>query len=292
MLRSFSVLFLSLFLISSSAFAEQSNSIQIKGSDTMVNLGQAWAEAFMRSKPEALIAVTGGGSGTGIAALLSSSCDIAQSSRKMSEKEYELAKSKGLAVKEIQVGIDAIAFVVHLENPINEITIDQLSDIFTGKITNWKEIGGPDESILALSRERNSGTHVFVLEEIVRKGKKENKDEFASSVLMLPSSQAIEQEVFSSKAAIGYFGLGYLNDKVKALHVVNPKTNTAVAPSVESALDGTYPLSRPLLFYLPHEPQELVKEFVDFVLSDKGQQVVLEMHFVPLNKSQVQNPSH
>lgn len=267
--------------------APETNSIQIKGSDTMVNLGQAWAEAFMEQHPEALIAVTGGGSGTGISALMSGSCDIAQSSRDMSPKEFEQAKSKGLDVQDILVGIDAVVMVVHPDNPVEELTIDQLSDIFTEKITNWKEVGGKDESILVLSRERNSGTHVYVLEDVVRKGKKDGSEEFAPSVLMLSSSQAIEQEVSSSLAALGYFGLGYLNPNVKALRIFNSKTNTYVAPSMETALDKTYPLSRPLHFYLPRPPEGIVKEFSDFVLSDEGQKIVQETHFVPIEKQQV-----
>jgi len=281
--------FLLLFLLFQfQAFAKETNSIQIKGSDTMVNLGQAWAESFMEQNPNALIAVTGGGSGTGITALINGSCDIAQSSRDMSPKEYKLAKSKNLDVKEMTVGIDAIAMVVNPDNPVEELTLDQLSDIFTGKITNWKEVSGKDEAILVLSRERNSGTHVYVLEDVVRKGKKEGPEEFAASVLMMPSSQALEQEVSSSKAAIGYFGLGYLTSKVKALRVLNPNTNTYVAPSVETATNETYPLSRPLHFYLPRQPEGIVKQFVDFVFSDKGQLIVLETNFVPLKKEQVQ----
>ncbi|MBI4358743.1 MAG: phosphate ABC transporter substrate-binding protein [Candidatus Omnitrophica bacterium] len=267
--------------------AEDAHSIQIKGSDTMVNLGQAWAEAFMGENPSALIAVTGGGSGTGIAALMNGTCNIAQSSREMSEKEYGLARQKGLDIKEIQVGIDALAVVVHPENPVRELTIDQLSDIFTGKVKNWKELGGKDEPILVLSRERNSGTHVYFLEEVVRKGKKDSREEFAPPVLMMLSSQAVEQEAAENKTAIGYFGLGYLNERVKALNLLSEKTKTYVAPTVENALDGTYPLSRPLLFYLPGEAQGIVKEFIDFVLSQKGQSIVLDMRFVPLRSESI-----
>ena len=256
--------------------------ITIKGSDTMVNLGQAWAEAFMMERPDVLIAVTGGGSGTGIAALLNKSCEIAQSSRNISNKEHELAKQKGIDVKEIKVAVDALAFVVHPDNPVEELTIDQLSDIFTGKITNWKEVGGHDEAVLALSRERNSGTHVYVLEEVVRKGKKDGTEEFAPTVLMMPSSQALEQEVAMSKTAIGYFGMGYLSPQVKAIRI--KKSGEYAAPTLEHAIDGTYPLSRSLLFYLPGEPQGMVKEFIDFVLSEKGQTIVQEMDFVPLKK--------
>ena len=281
----FFVLVFSLF--QSSLFAADTNSIQIKGSDTMVNLGQAWAEAFMGKHPEALIAVTGGGSGTGISALISGTCDIAQSSREMSSKEFDLAKSKGLNVQGIIAGIDAVVMVVHPDNPVEELIIDQLSDIFTGKITNWKEVGGKDEAILVLSRERNSGTHVYVLEDVVRKGKKDGPEEFAPSVLMMPSSQAIEQEVSSGNAAIGYFGLGYLNPKVKALRIFNSKSNAYISPSMETALNKTYPLSRPLYFYLPRPPEGIVKQFVDFALSDEGQKIVEETHFVPIGKQQV-----
>ena len=270
--------------VSPATFSEEPNSIQLKGSDTMVNLGQAWAEAFMGKNPSALIAVTGGGSGTGIAALLNGTCDIAQSSREMSEKERGLGSQKGLNVQEVKVGIDALAVVVHPENPIRQLSIEQLSDIFTGKIKNWKDLGGKDESILVLSRERNSGTHVYFLEEVVRGGNKSGPEEFAPTVLMMPSSQAIEQEVSGNQAAIGYFGLGYLNPRVRALDILQKNTAAYVSPSADSALNGAYPLSRPLLFYLPRQPKGIVKQFVDFVLSQEGQAIVLDMHFVPLRK--------
>ncbi|MBI4372378.1 MAG: PstS family phosphate ABC transporter substrate-binding protein, partial [Candidatus Omnitrophica bacterium] len=269
--------------VSSIGFADES--MTVKGSDTMVNLGQAWAEAFMGENPSALIAVTGGGSGTGIAALMSGTCDIAQSSRDMTKKEYELAQAKGLNVQEIIVGMDALAVVAHPSNPVQEVTIAQLSGIFSGKIKNWKEIGGNNEPILVLSRERNSGTHVYFLEEVVRKGEKNNPEEFAPSVLMMPSSQAIEQEVADNPSAIGYFGLGYLSSKVKPLRIFQEETKTVIEPTVENALNKTYPLSRPLYFYLPNEAQGLVKQFVDFALSEKGQAIVLEMHFVPFHQS-------
>ncbi|MBI4368006.1 MAG: phosphate ABC transporter substrate-binding protein [Candidatus Omnitrophica bacterium] len=277
----FPVFFLVCATVSS---AQESRSVQIKGSDTMVNLGQAWAEVFMGHHPEALLAVTGGGSGTGIAALLNGTCDIAQSSRKISEKEYALASEKFQNVQEIPTAMDAVAFVVHPDNPVKQVTIEQLSDIFTGKMENWKELGGEDKPILALSRERNSGTHVYVLEDVVRKGNPKGPEEFAPSVLMMPSSQAIEQEVSSNRAAIGYFGLGYLSPHLRALAVREDRTGEFIAPGLESALDGSYPVSRPLYFYLPGEPRGLVKEFIDFVLSEEGQAVVLDMQFVPLRK--------
>ena len=157
------------------SFAEGVSSIQIKGSDTMVNLGQAWAEAFLEENPTAFIAVTGGGSGTGIAALINGTCDIAQSSREISKKESELAGQKGRNVTDVIAALDAVAFVVHSDNPVTEMKIDQLSDIFTGKTRNWKELGGQDAEILVLSRERNSGTHIYILEEVVRKGNKKGR---------------------------------------------------------------------------------------------------------------------
>ena len=272
---------ISLFLYSFSSFAGNSSSIQIKGSDTMVNLGQSWAEEFMTEHPSASVAVTGGGSGTGIAALINGTCDIAQSSRSIEAKERDLAKQKGLNVQEIVVANDAIVMVAHPDNPVQGLTIDQLSDIFTGKIKNWKEVGGKDAAILVLSRERNSGTHVFVLEAVVRKGNPNGPEEFAPTVLMMPSSQAIEQEVAGNQTAIGYFGLGYLSPKVKAFGVFQNQKGTFVKPSVESVLDRSYPIHRSLLFYLPREPEGTVKEFVNFVLSERGQEIVLEMKFVP-----------
>lgn len=256
--------------------------IQMKGSDTMVNLGQAWAEAFMTAHPQASIAVTGGGSGTGIAALISGTCDVAESSRSMKSEEIEQAKSKGRDVKEFTVGIDALTVVIHPSNPVSQLTIDQLSGIFTGKITNWKEVGGLDLPIVALSRERNSGTHIYFLENVVRRGHEKGPEEFDPRILMLPSSQAIAEEVAQNPDAIGYFGLGYLTPKQKALAVAKTEKGPFILPSVEAASKGDYPISRSLLIYTPGEPQGLVKQFIDFILSPEGQNIVKEMDFVPL----------
>ncbi len=256
--------------------------IQIKGSDTMVNLGQAWVEAFMKTHPELPIAVTGGGSGTGIAALLEGSTDIAQSSRAMEPKEFEMAKKKGIDPKVFHVANDGIAVVVNPSNPINKLTIKQLSDIFTGKIVNWKEVGGPDKSIVVLSRERNSGTHVFFLESIVKMGDKKSKNEFAAKVLMMPSSQAIVEEVSSNPSSIGYFGLGYLTSKEKDVAVAKDVNSPAISPTVKTVLNKTYPISRSLLFYTNGKPSAKTKSFIDFVLSPEGQKIVLKMDFVPI----------
>lgn len=229
--------------------------LQIKGSDTMVNLGQAWAEAFMQKNPNISIAITGGGSGTGISALISGTTDIAQCSREMEPKELESAKVKNVVPKEIQVANDGIAVVVNPKNKVNKLTIKQLSDIFTEKIKNWKELGGEDKKIVVLSRERNSGTHVFFLEHVIKMGDKKNKNEFAPTVLMMPSSQAIVEEVISNPSAIGYIGLGYLNNKQKALAIAKNEKSSYELPNVKSVLSGKYPISRALLFYINGEPK-------------------------------------
>lgn len=256
--------------------------VQIKGSDTMVNLGQAWSEDFMKANPAISIAVTGGGSGTGIAALIGGTTDITQASRNMEPKEIAQAKKRGIDPKEIHVANDGITLVVNPANPVSKLTRQQLSDIYTGKIKNWKEVSGHDLKIVALSRERNSGTHVFFLEHVVKMGDPKNKNEFAPSILMMPSSQAIIEEVNSNPSAIGYVGLGYLTPKEKALAVANSKGSAYVVPSVRSVLSKQYPISRSLLFYTNGEPSGEVKPFVDYVLSPAGQKIVLKMDFVPV----------
>ncbi|HNV86037.1 MAG TPA: phosphate ABC transporter substrate-binding protein [Candidatus Omnitrophota bacterium] len=263
---------------------QDSGSLQIKGSDTMVNLGQAWAEEFMMKHPEASIAVTGGGSGTGIASLINGTCDVAEASREMKPQELDIAKQNGRDVREYKVAIDAVAVVVNPSNPVKELTVEQMSRIYTGEYTNWKELGGKDQKILALSRERNSGTHVFFLEHVVRKGNEKGPEQFAPPVLMLPSSQAIIEEVAQSEGTIGYVGLGYVSPRVKPLGVSKSPEGPFIYPTMGTALDGAYPLSRYLLFYTATEPHGIEKTFIDFVLSDEGQKIVETMDFVPLRK--------
>jgi len=248
----------------------------------MVNLGQAWAEEFMKENPEVSVAVTGGGSGTGIAALINKTTDIAECSRSMEPKEIELAKNKGVNPYEIIVGNDGIAVVVALENPVNKLTLKQLSDIFSGKIKNWKEAGGADEPIVALSRDRNSGTHVFFLEHVVKLNQKDNPAEFAKGVLMMPSSQAIVDEVAANPAAIGYIGLGYVNDRMKVIAVAKSAGAAYITPSIKTVTNKTYSVSRPLYMYTNGAPSGEVKSFIDFALSGAGQKIVLDMDFVSI----------
>lgn len=262
--------------------AQQANSLQIKGSDTMVNLGQAWAEEFMKSDPGASVAVTGGGSGTGIAALLSGTCEIAELSRELKPEEIDLARQKGFAPRQITVALDGLAVVVHPANPVSRLTLDQLAAVFSGAIRNWDGIGGQDLPVVVLSREVNSGTHVYFKEHVLRRGRKESQAEFAANALMLPSSQAIADEVAQNPGAIGYFGMGYVSARVKTLEVARDAASPFVAPSIENVVSQAYPISRPLLMVTRGAPQGLAAKFLDFVLSPAGQGIVARIDFVPV----------
>ncbi|MDP3787144.1 MAG: PstS family phosphate ABC transporter substrate-binding protein [Candidatus Omnitrophota bacterium] len=278
-------LILIMFLVVNFASAASSkNSIQVKGSDTMVNLGQAWAERYMEKNPTDFIAVTGGGSGTGFSSLISGTCDIAMSSRNIKEKEIGLAKQKGINPNEIKVALDGLAVVVNPANPVSKLTSDQLAGIFTGRISNWKKLGGKDEKIVILSREVNSGTHVYFKEHVLRRNDPNSKEEFAPSALMLSSSQAIADEVAGNTAAIGYYGMGYISAKQKAVAVAKDDRSEYVEPKIENVINGKYPISRPLFLYTNGVPQGLVKKFVDFTLSKEGQDAVLATDFVPINR--------
>ena len=278
------VLVLSAAMVATSAFAaKDKNSIQAKGSDTMVNLGQAWAEKYMEENAGDFIAVTGGGSGTGLSSLISGTCDIAMSSRNIKEKEIAIAKQKGINPNEIKVALDGLVVVVNPGNPISKLTIVQLADIFTGRVTNWKEVGGKDERIVVLSREVNSGTHVYFKEHVLRKNDPNSKEEFAPTALMLSSSQAIADEVAGNSAAVGYYGLGYISKKQKPLAIAKDEKSEYEAPTIENVINGKYPISRPLFLYTNGVPEGLAKKFVDFTLSKEGQDIVLKTDFVPIN---------
>ena len=269
-----------------SAYAAEGlkGSIQIKGSDTMVNLGQAWAEEFNKKNPNINVAVTGGGSGTGFSSLISNTCGIAMSSRNIKEKEIALAGKKGIKPNEIKVALDGLAVVVNPGSPVGKLTVAQLADIFTGRVTNWNEIGGKDEKIVILSREVNSGTHVYFKEHVLRKNDPNSKEEFTPRALMLSSSQAIADEVAGNPAAIGYYGMGYISKKQKPVNIAKDEKSEYEAPSIENVINGKYPISRPLFLYSNGTPEGLVKKFVDFTLSKEGQDIVLATDFVPVNR--------
>jgi phosphate transport system substrate-binding protein len=274
-----------MFLFLSSANGtSRKNVIQIKGSDTMINLAQTWAEKYMEKNPEEFIAVTGGGSGTGLSSLISGTCDIAMSSRNIKEKEVELARQKGIKPYEIEVALDGLTVVVNPKNPVSKLTIDELAAIFTDKIGNWKDVGGKSTSIVILSREVNSGTHVYFKEHVLRKNDPNSKEEFAPRALLLSSSQAIADEVAQNPDAIGYYGMGYISKKQKPILIAKDKKSEYVLPTIQNVINGKYPISRPLFLYTNGQPQGLVKKFVDFVLSKEGQDIVLETDFVPIKE--------
>ena len=257
--------------------------VEVKGSDTMVNLSQAWAEAYTKEHPDANISVIGGGSGVGIAALINGDTDIAAASREMTTEELAQARARGMNPQEFIVARDGLSVIVNQANPVNRLTIAQLSDIFTGKITNWKRLGGKNQKIVALSRDRSSGTHVFFLEHIVRSSNP--KAEYANSVLMLPSSRAIADEVAGNAAAIGYVGMGYVDkSKHKPIAVAKDADSPYVEPTERNVLNGAYPLARPLYFYTPGQPTAAVKDFINFALSDEGQKIVVKQDFVPVRE--------
>ena len=278
------ILFLGLVGLSLFSSSLARGGMQIKGSDTMVNLVQAWAEAYMEQKPEAFIAVTGGGSGTGFAALINGTSSMAASSRKIKSKEITLAEKRGVNPTEYKVALDGLAVVVHPDNSISQLTLDQLSDIFMGKIKNWKEVGGHDAEIVLLSREVNSGTHIYFKEHILKRGKKEGRIEFSPYALLMPSSQAIADEIKQNRDAIGYYGMGYVNEGQKALSIAIDDQSEYYFPSLENVLEGSYPISRPLFLYTDGKTASDVEDFLNFILSEEGQKIVVEIDFVPIRK--------
>lgn len=256
--------------------------IQNKGSDTLVNLALAWAERYREVDPNVSIAVTGGGSGTGIAALINGTVDIANASRQMKDDEIAAAQANGIDPVEFTVAIDALAVIVHPDNPVSELTIDQLADIFTGRVTNWQEVGGNDAPIIILSRETNSGTHVYFLEEVVRKGDKDNKDIFAPQTLLMPSSVGITSELRRNPNAIGYDGLGYVTEHEKVIAVAKDDDSPYVLPTVETGADGHYPIARGLYMYTAGQPTGVIADYLQWIRGPEGQQIVAELGFVPL----------
>lgn len=256
--------------------------IQNKGSDTMVNLALAWAEAYRVQQPATAIAVTGGGSGTGIAALINGTVDIANASREMKESEIEQARAQGVEPVEHVVAIDALAVIVNPANPVSQLTIDQLADIFTGRITNWQALGGDDAGIILVSRETNSGTHVYFLDEVVRKGDGDNHDIFAPQTMLMPSSVGITSEIQRNPHAIGYDGLGYVTEHEKLIAVARDAASPFVLPTVQSGADGSYPIARDLYMITAGEPSGAIADFIAWIVGPAGQQIVADLGFVPL----------
>jgi len=256
--------------------------IQNVGSDTVLNLALAWAETYQSENPEVRIAVTGGGSGNGIASLINGTVDIANASRQMKPEELEAAEENGIVPVEHIIARDAIAVVVHPENPVDRLTLQQLSAMFSGRITNWSQVGGEDRPIVLLSRESNSGTHVYFLEEVVRLGNKEDATLFSPDTLLMPSSEGISAEVRQNRNAVGYDGLGYVTPDQKPLAVAEGPDGPFVQPSIDTVNRGAYPIARDLYMYTAGEPEGAIAQYLDWIQSPQGQAIVRELGFVPL----------
>jgi phosphate transport system substrate-binding protein len=258
--------------------------IQNKGSDTIVNLALAWAERYQELHQDVRLSVTGGGTGTGITALIDGSADIANASRAMKKEEIASAEAKGVVPVEHVVARDAIAVIVNPENPVKELTLDQISLIFKGLINNWKEVGGEDRPIVRLSRETNSGTHVYFLESVIRMGSSKDKSIFSADTLLLPSSEGIISEVKDNPNAIGYDGLGYVIPEVKVLAVGKKQGGPYILPSVKTVNDGTYPISRDLYMYAPKDAKQPILDYLAWTVSPEAQDIVIKLGFVPVKK--------
>jgi phosphate transport system substrate-binding protein len=255
--------------------------LQNTGSDTLVNLALAWAERYIEIHPDVGISVTGGGSGTGIASLINGTIDIANASREMSKEEIALARSQGITPMRFTVALDAIAVVVNPRNPVSDLTVNQISDLYTRRITRWTQVGGDDRPVVLLSRESNSGTYVYFLEQVVRRGKAEGTELFCPETLLMPSSEGITTEIRQNPNAIGYDGLGYVTSDMKKVGISRGDGMPFVLPSVKSVRDGSYPVSRPLYMYTAGPPSGETKAYLDWVMHD-GQSLVNTLGFVAL----------
>ena len=253
-----------------------SHAQKIKGSDTVLPLSQKEAESYMKANPSQTVTVTGGGSGVGIAALLEGTTDIAQSSRLIKFDEKQKLQEGGKVAKEVTIAWDAIAIVVHPGNKVANLTREQLEGIFTGKITNWKAVGGDDMKIVPYSRETSSGTYEFFKESVLK-----NKN-YMSGIMSMPATGAIVQSISQTKGGIGYIGLAYLSKDVKAIHVSYDKGATYIEPSIVNAKNKSYPIVRPLLYYYEAKSEAVVKPYIDFVLSAEGQKIVSDIGFITL----------
>lgn len=267
---------LALTLVGMTLAAAAFAGVVIKGSDTVLPLSQKEAEVYLKDHADASITVIGGGSGVGIAAMIDGTCDIAQASRQIKSKESRQAKKNGIDPVQTVIARDAITVVVHPDNPVKKLTIEQIGKIFTGEFTNWKDVGGPNMPIVVYSRESSSGTYAFFREHVL------GGNEYSQSALLAPATGAIVQSVSQTAGAIGYIGMAYMTKEVHALAVAKTADAEYVAATPETAAAGSYPISRDLYYYTNGEPKGEVKAFLDFVLSEKGQNLVKEVGYVPV----------
>lgn len=249
---------------------------KIKGSDTVLPLSQEAAENYKKKNPASAVSVTGGGSGVGISALISGTTEIAQASRKIKFDEKLKIQESGNSLKEIIIAYDALSVIVNPSNKVSKLTREQLEGIFTGKITNWKEVGGEDLKIVPYSRETSSGTYEFFKESVLK-----NKN-YKSGIMSLPATGAIIQSISQTKGAIGYVGFAYLNTKVKTINISYDKGKTYVVPNITNVKNKTYPVVRPLYYYYLTKNSNKVKGFVDYILSPEGQKIVSNVGYITL----------
>ncbi|MCW8804783.1 MAG: PstS family phosphate ABC transporter substrate-binding protein [Ignavibacteriaceae bacterium] len=269
---------------------EEKTVISTKGSDTMVNLAQKWAEIYMQKNSNVSIQVTGGGSGTGVAALLNGTTDLANASRELKNSELETAREKGVTPVVYEVALDGIALIVHPDNKIDNLTIKQLSDIFSGKITNWKQLGGPDMIITLYGRENSSGTYEFFKEHVLGKNESGRQVDYSPATQVLQGTAALGEAVARDVKGIGYGGVGYFAERndVKILHIRKDKDSPAITPSengkvnYEAIWNGDYSISRYLYCFTNGDATGELKNYIDFILSSEGQKLVESMEYIPL----------
>ncbi len=266
--------FLLIAALSTAVFSK--TTITVKGSDTMVILAQRWAETYMEANPDVTLQVTGGGSGVGISALINGTTDICNSSRPMKPSEREKLKQRynSLGV-EIKVAKDGLSVYLNEQNPVQELSLDQLKKIYTGKITNWKEVGGPDAKIIVYGRENSSGTYVFFKDNVL------SGEDFTPSMQSLPGTAAVVNAVSKDKNAIGFGGAAYAKG-VKFAKLKKSAESPAYEPSEENVKSGNYPLSRFLYLYTRSKPTGAMKKYIDWILSPEGQQIVSKVGYFPV----------
>ncbi len=270
------ILIIGLMTLAPLASALAAEPVSVKGSDTMVILGQRWAEEFMKKGGDAQLQVTGGGSGTGISALINGTTDICMSSRMMKPAEKQKLRDRYATVGvEIPVAKDGLSIYVHKDNPVNELSMGQIRDIFLGKFTNWKEVGGPDNRIILYSRENSSGTYVFFKDTVL------GGRDFSPRAQTMPGTASVVNAVSKEKFGVGYGGAAYAKG-IKLVKVKKDERSVAILPDLKSVSDGSYALARPLFFYVRNKPSGNVKTFTDWVLSPEGQALVTKVGFFPL----------
>jgi phosphate transport system substrate-binding protein len=266
--------FCGMLLLGSTLAAEEK--ITVKGSDTMVILAQRWAERYMTAHPDVSIQVTGGGSGTGISALINGTTDICNSSRPMKPAERDKLKQRfGTRGVEIKCAQDGLSLYVNEMNPVTELTMEQIKGIYTGKITSWKDVGGPDQRTIVYGRENNSGTYVYFKDNVL------GGEDFAATVQSMPGTAAVVNAVSKDKFGIGYGGAAY-GKGIRELKVKADAKSPAYAPTLENIKSGVYPVSRFLFMYVKNRPTGAMKEYIDWILGEDGQRIVSEVGYFPI----------